>query len=415
MPINFKAIAGSLCALGALLVLSLLARPAAERDDASAGAPAALLDAFGIEADAYRVEEQPIRRNQTFSEILGAYRVAPEAVHRLAELARPLFDVRHLRAGKTLRIYQEESEARLVVYQADPVRYVVFDLRDSLAVYQGHHPVTITQRAAGGTITSSLYQTLDAQGADPALALQLSQVFAWQIDFYRIQHDDAFEVIYEERTIDGQPAGTERILAARFEHAGKTYYAFRFGDDERGSYYDENGNALRRAFLKAPLEYSRISSRYSRRRFHPVQKRYKAHLGTDYAAPTGTPVRATGDGVVMAAAYTRGNGRYVKIRHNGTYATGYLHLSKIARGIRPGTRVQQGQVIGYVGQTGLATGPHLCYRFWKDGVQIDPLRLELPAAEPLAATQRGAFFAVRDYFLPLLYGGQPAAPQQDAG
>ncbi len=366
--------------------------------------PVAMLDAYGFDQTAYRIDEQLIRRNQTLSDILGAYSVSPQIINRLAEKARPVFDVRRLRAGKPLRIYQDDSlhTAQLVIYQPNAEQYIVFDLRDSLRVYEGRHPVTVTPKRVSGVITSSPYQTLEEQGANPVLAIELSKVFAWQIDFYRIQRGDRFEVIYEEREVAGQPVGLGKIIAARFYHAGKAFLAFHFGDDESGGYYDEQGNILRRAFLKAPLEYSRISSRYSRRRFHPVLKRYRPHLGTDYAAPTGTPILATANGIVSAASYSKGNGRYVKIRHNETYTTGYLHMSKFAGGIRPGTRVRQGEVIGYVGSTGLATGPHLCYRFWMFDKQVNPLTLDFPAPEPIAASQRAAFFEVRDQLLPLL-------------
>lgn len=403
MPINLKVFTtSSLCALGLFAALAFLdASPEAPPPvPATPAAETVALDAYGFQAGAFDIETREIQRNQTFSAILAEFGVSAETVHRLAEASSSVFDLRHLRAGKQLRIYHTGGAAQVAVYQADPVRYVVFDLREGAQVYEGRRPVEIVQREAGGVITSSPYETLTSLGADPSLAIHLSEVFAWQIDFYRLRRGDAFHLIYEEREVAGEPAGIERIVAARFEHAGETYHAIRFGEGER--YFDAEGRSLRRAFLKAPLKYSRISSRYTKRRFHPVQKRYKPHLGTDYAAPTGTPIRATGDGVVVAAAYTRGNGRYVKIRHNNTYTTGYLHMSRIAKGIRPGTRVQQGDVIGYVGSTGLATGPHLCYRFWKDGVQIDPLKLDMPSADPIDPTEEPAFVAVRDHFLPRL-------------
>ena len=387
--------------LGTIVVLMLFFSHTTEID-LPPEEPVAMLDAYGFDQTAYQIDEQPIERNQTLSDILGAYNVSPQRINLLAEKARPVFDVRHLRAGKLLRIYQARQTAQLVVYQPSAEQYIVFDLRDSLRVYERRHPVTVTSKRVTGIITSSPYQTLQDQGANPLLAIELSKVFAWQIDFYRIQRDDRFEIIYEEREVQGQPVGLGKIVAARFRHAGKEYYAFHFDEDENGGYYDEKGNMLQRAFLKAPLEYSRISSRYSKRRFHPVLKRYRPHLGTDYAAPRGTPIRATADGAVTAAAYSKGNGRYVKIRHNKVYTTGYLHMSKFARGIGPGTRVRQGDIIGYVGSTGLATGAHLCYRFWMYDKQVDPLTLDFPAPEPIAASQRAAFFEVRDQLLPLL-------------
>ena len=389
--------------LGASVVLMLLFPPANVAEAPPVEDATMALDVYGIDWKNYEIQERAIKRNQTFSTILAAHSVPSGVISRVIEKARPVFNLRHLQAGKPLRIYQDAAEqtARLVVYQANPEKYIVFDLRDSLKVYEGRHPITVTRRAVSGVINSSPYQTLEAQGANPALAVYLSNVFAWQIDFYRIQRGDRFNIIYDEREVAGKSIGVD-IIAARFEHAGKDFYAFNFEADDNDGYYDERGRTLKRAFLKAPLEYSRISSRYSLRRFHPVQKRYKPHLGTDYAAPTGTPIRATANGVVIAASYTRGNGRYVKIRHNQTYTTGYLHMSRIAKGIRKGRSVQQGEVIGYVGSTGLATGPHLCYRFWMNDKQVDPLKLDLPTSEPIEPRHRAAFLAVRNQLMPLL-------------
>jgi len=365
-------------------------------------------DAFGIEEDAFERSTHRIRRGETFADILTRYEVPYADVLALAEAARDVFNVRRLQAGRPLHIYRDSTGARVFVYQPDPVRYVVFDLREPVRVYTGRRAVERVLRTAQGVIESSLYETLQAADADPELAIRLSEIFAWQIDFYRIQRGDRFVALYEETLIDGEPVGIERVLAARFQHMGEDFYAFRFEHDGGVDYYDEAGRNLRKAFLKAPLRYSRITSRYSLRRFHPVQKRYKPHLGTDYAAPAGTPVYATGDGVVIEAGYTRYNGYYVKIRHNAVYTTGYLHFSRIAKGIRPGVRVRQGQVIGYVGSTGLATGPHVCYRFWKNGRQVDPLREQLPPGEPVPDSLRDAFFALRDRLMPRLLFEPPA-------
>ena len=356
-------------------------------------------DEFGIETTSLMAEDREIERNQTFSDILSPHNIPFETIASLADKSRPTFNVRHLRAGNRYRIYLQDDSlqtAQLVIYEQDPINYVVFDLRDSVRVETGQRPVSVTQRNVSGVITSSLYNTLVDQNVDPALATELSEVFAWQIDFYRIQKNDGFNVIYEERSVEGKPVGVGKILAASFKHFGRDYYSFLFEQDGRPAYFDEKGNSMRKAFLMAPVKFSRISSRYTLRRFHPVQKRYKAHLGTDYAAPQGTEIRATGNGVVLEAQYKRNNGNYVKIKHNGTYTTGYLHMSKIASGIRPGATVSQGQVIGYVGSTGLATGPHVCYRFWKNNVQVDPLREKFPTSVPIKEENRAAFTAVRD-------------------
>lgn len=366
-------------------------------------------DEFGIVSRYLAVEQRTIRRNETFAEILTAYDIPYSDVVELAETSRPVFDVRSMRAGHSLHVYRDSlALPRYVVYERDAVEYVVFDLQsDEPRVYDGERQVEVTQKRISGVIDNSLYASLD--GADlssrlvPGLATELSEVFAWQIDFFRIQKGDKFSVLYEEHAIDGEAIGIGQIIAARFDHMDAPFYGFYFDRGEHSGFYDEDGNSLRKALLKAPLKYKRISSRYTKRRFHPVQKRYKAHLGTDYAADRGTPIHSVGDGVVLEAQFKRYNGNYVKIRHNGTYTTGYLHMSRIARGVKPGTRVKQGEVIGYVGSTGLATGPHLCYRFWKNGVQVDPLKEEIPPAHPVDALYRDDFIALRDSLMPRLF------------
>jgi murein DD-endopeptidase MepM/ murein hydrolase activator NlpD len=218
---------------------------------------------------------------------------------------------------------------------------------------------------------------------------------AWQVDFQRLSRGDRFKIIYEESVVENRPIAIGAIKALYFEHRLRPYYAFPYDQGSGVDYFDEGGNSLRKALLRYPIEFTRISSRYSGRRFHPVEKKYKPHLGTDFAAPTGTPIRSVGDGTVLEAWYSRGNGNYVKIRHNSTYTTQYLHMSKIESGIRPGVRVKQGQVIGRVGSTGLATGPHLCYRFWKNGRQVDALRVALPPSEPIHSGHKDAFESLR--------------------
>jgi murein DD-endopeptidase MepM/ murein hydrolase activator NlpD len=230
----------------------------------------------------------------------------------------------------------------------------------------------------------------------------LADVFAWQIDFYRIQRGDHFKVIYDELWVGGEAFDIGSIHAARFNHMGNDYYAFHYSEDEIDEHYDETGASLRKAFLIAPVKYSRISSGYTSRRFHPVQKVYRAHLGTDYVAPYGTPIVSTGDGVVEQARFTAANGNWVKIRHNSTYSTGYLHMSRIAKGIRPGTQVKQNDVIGYVGHTGLATGDHVCYRFWKNGTQVNHRRQKIPSVGPIPDGHRASFESLMDSYFAAL-------------
>ena len=227
-------------------------------------------------------------------------------------------------------------------------------------------------------------------------------LYGWSVDFQSLQKGDKYKVQFEEKLIDGQVVGITDIKLAYFEHNGEPYHAIPFEQNGEVNFFDQDGNSLKKAFLRDPLKYTRISSRYNLRRFHPVQKRYKAHLGTDYAAPTGTEIRSVGDGTVIEARYTSANGNYVKIKHNGTYTTQYLHMSKIGKGIRAGARIKQGQVIGYVGSTGLATGPHLCFRFWKNGKQEDWLREKIPPSEPILSQNKLAFETKKSEALILL-------------
>ena len=342
-------------------------------------------DEFGFEPEKYNIEDRSIRRNETFADILTGYDVPYQDVIQLVDLARPVFNIRHLRAGNPIRIYRDDSlhTPHYVVYERDRVNYIVFGLQDSMRVFEGQRDITDVRKTAHGIINGSLWITLQEQGVNPELATELSEVLAWQVDFYRIQKGDRFSVIFEERMIDDESAGIAGINAVRFDHANRTFYGFFFDPGEGGDYFDEEGNSLRKAFLKAPLKFKRISSRYTLRRYHPVTKQWRAHLGTDYAAAPGTPIHTVGDGVIVEARYAQYNGNYVKVRHNGTYTTGYLHMQKIASGIRPGVAVKQGDVIGYVGSTGLANGPHLCFRFYKNGQQVDPFREEIPSVEPL--------------------------------
>ena len=340
---------------------------------------------FGIPADEYKIVTSKVKKNQIFSDLFGSYGADEVKLNLLAANNKDVFNVRRLRTGNQYHIFlNNENNPELGVYEINQVDFVVFDFkRDSM--YLGAKEVTLKRKAATGIIKSSLYQTLSENDLDQALAMELSDVFAWVVDFYRLQKGDNFKVIYHERVIEGEPAGIEKIEAAVFNHNGNEFFAFYFkpmGED-RGSYFDEAAQSLRKAFLKAPLKYSRISSRYSKSRLHPVLKTHRPHLGVDYAAPAGTPILAVGDGVVEESMYKKNNGNYVKIRHNSTYSTQYLHMSGFAKGIRRGAKVTQGQVIGYVGSTGLATGPHVCFRFWKNGRQVDPLKVDIPPSEPV--------------------------------
>ncbi|MEC8368712.1 MAG: peptidoglycan DD-metalloendopeptidase family protein, partial [Bacteroidota bacterium] len=307
--------------------------------------------------------------------------------------------VRYMKAGHRWWLASETvrdsmgSEARLVpkwfVYERNPKDYALFSLGDTLGVRLDSYPVDTVYARAQGTIENSLYMDFDKVGHPTNLAVAMASVYAWTIDFSRVQKGDTYDVTYRREVVNGTPAGMPVVLSSVFTHWDRPLEAYRFETDGVGGYFDLEGGSLQKVFLKAPVEFSRISSRYNPKRFHPVLKKVKGHFGTDYAAPKGTPIVAVGDGVVTKSSYTSGNGKYVKIRHNSTYETQYLHMSK--RAVKEGQRVKQGQTIGYVGQTGLATGPHVCFRFWKNGKQIDHLREEFPPSDPIDATLQKAF------------------------
>ncbi len=360
---------------------------------------------FGFTLNDFKVVHDTIKSGDTFGKLLGEEGYDAAAIHKITEKIKDSFALRDIRVGKPftmLKQKQAPNALQVFVYQPDAMSYYVVDLRDSIAkAYKTKRPLTIKRRVIAAEIEGSLSETLNAAGAtSPALAHELSEMYAWSIDFFKIQKGDKFAVVVNERYIDGtEYAGIENIEASYFEYKGKRIYAFPFKKDpnsKKVDYYDEEGKVLKSMFLKAPLKFSRISSRFSPRRFHPVQGRWKAHNGTDYAAPHGTPIMTTASGTVERTGYTAGNGNFVKVRHNGNYSTQYLHMSKIL--VRQGQRVTQGDIIGKVGSTGLATGPHVCYRFWKNGVQVDALRQKLPSSEPMSAAEKPRFVA---YMTPL--------------
>lgn len=355
-------------------------------------------DEYGFDTRTHDLVTARVRRNETLSDILLGHGATGLEVAELVESARNTFDVRSLRYGLTYRLYVDHDDPgrpAAMVYEPDRATYVVFDLSKTRDVTVWRRPIVVERRTSSGEIHSSLYETLQEEDIDLGLAFELAEIFAWQIDFYHLQPGDRFTAVYDQRFVGGKSVGVGRVHAARFIASNREFTAFHFDKQGAIAYFDEEGNSLRKTFLAAPVKYSRISSRYTGRRFHPVLKRYRSHLGTDYAAPFGTPIRATGDGEVVEAAYKKNNGRYVKIRHNGTYTTAYLHMSRIANGIRRGKYVRQGDIIGYVGSTGLARGNHVCYRFWKHGRQVDPLRETFPSAEPVLEDLRDAFDATR--------------------
>ena len=355
--------------------------------------------AYGFNLDEFEVIADTIRSGDSFGELMLENKVDYPKIYELTQQYKDTFDVRRIRVGKPYMILKSKDTtqgAQVFIYEQDPINYTVVDFRDSVVAYKKQRQVTFVQKEASGVIPDggSLSNVIVEQGLDYYLTYDLSQIYAWTIDFFKLNPGDKFKIIYQEKYInDSIYAGVGPIEAAYFEHNGQPFYAFSYMNDSLDvqEYYDEEANNLRRTFLRAPLKFGRLSSRYNlKRRIRYYGYKVRPHKGTDYAAPIGTPILATADGVVTESTRRGGNGKYVKIRHNGTYSTQYLHMK--AQKVKQGEFVRQGDVIGWIGMTGNTGGPHVCYRFWKNGRQVDPLREELPAAEPLAEELRPEYF-----------------------
>jgi len=352
---------------------------------------------FGFRLNDFSVVNDTIKSGDTFGSIIEKQNLNGKQVYDVVAQVKDTFDVRIVRIGKPYTMLLSKDKAKKLqyfIYQPDQLNYYVVDFRDSIVVAnKKKKPVTFRRRTVAGELDGSLSETLMNEGASASLTSELMSVYKWSIDFFKSQKGDKFGVTFTERFInDSIYDGVDSLHAAFFEYKGKKIYAFPFKQNEsdrKVDYYDEEGKALKNFFLKAPLKSINITSRFSKRRFHPVQLRFKAHNGTDYAAPTGTPIMTTASGVVEAAAYSAGNGNYVKVKHDRTYSTQYLHMSRIM--VRRGQHVTQGQIIGKVGSTGLATGPHVCYRFWKNGKQVDALKLKLPNSAPMDKKNKPRF------------------------
>ncbi len=369
--------------------------------------PEILYDEYGIEKDNYLVEASVVRNRQTLGHILGQLDFSPRFIDRIVREMSEHFDPRRVRAGNSYHVYRTNDtlqDLQYFIYDISALDFLKIDLTDSIEISRGEKEVTAMAKTASGVINSSLWVTLTQNNLNPELAIKLSEILAWEVDFYRIQRGDRFKVVYEEEYVGDVSVGIGRVDALYFMHHGREIYGFKFEKDTVSGYFAPDGENLRKVFLAAPIKFGRITSGYSASRLHPVLGVRRPHYGTDYAAPTGTPIYAVGDGVVTEARFTSGNGNYVRIRHNSVYDTQYLHMSRFATGIRPGKRVQQGDVIGYVGMTGLATGPHVCFRFWKNGQQVDHRREEFPSADPLHEDFHEEFFVIRDHWIEVLEG-----------
>jgi murein DD-endopeptidase MepM/ murein hydrolase activator NlpD len=349
---------------------------------------------FGIPADSFNLLPGHIKRNGILSQILLEHGVTMPEIDAALKNSSAVFDVRKLRAGNNYFLLCDNDsvgKARYLIYEHDPAISYIFSFRDSLNITPFRQKILESVRYSSGTIETSLWDAMMADSLHPMLAVKLSEIYAWTIDFFGLQKGDSFRVIYEELFINDKSQGIGRIFGARFTWAGKTTLAIPFIQNGTESYYDSEGKSLRKAFLKAPLQFSRISSRFSSSRLHPILRIRRPHYGVDYAAPVGTPVHAIGDGRVTSATTESGSGRIVRIVHNSVYSTAYMHLSRFGPGIAAGAFVKQGDIIGYVGSSGLSTGPHLDFRFYKNGSPVDPLTIEAPPVEPVLEENRARF------------------------
>ena len=349
---------------------------------------------YNIPISEYRKTEGTIRRGEFFSTLMTRLGASQSDIYALDAKSKGVFDMRQIKVGYHYHAYYAPGEPdtlAYVVYEKDNTSYVVFSLRDSLSVQVFEKDITSVTDYVEVEINYSLWQDIVDSGAPALLAISLADIYAWSIDFFGLQKGDSFRAVYEKTMCDGEVLDVERVLYAEFRHGGDVFRSYWFDNGSGNYYWNEKGESMRKAFLRAPLSYTRISSGFTYSRRHPITRRVRPHTGIDYAAPTGTEVMSIGDGVVVFKGFKTAEGNMVKIKHNSVYTSAYLHLSRYARGLNVGDRVRQGEVIGYVGSTGYSTGPHLDFRIWKNGTPINPLKMESPPAEPLAKGDMPAF------------------------
>ena len=360
---------------------------------------------YGIPSDSFDLVTGHIKRNGFLSEILLKHGISMQEIDQVLKNSKTVFDVRKIRSGNNYILFCDRdsmARARYMVYEHDPTTCYVFSFNDSLNITPFRKAIKSEIKYSSGTIETSLWYAVKNGGLPPSLTNELSEIFAWTVDFFGLQKGDNFKVIYEEFFIDGKSYGTGKIYGAQFNRTGSSITAIPFIQDGRESFFDVDGNSLRKAFLKAPLQFSRISSHFSSARMHPILRIIRPHYGVDYAAPVGTPVRSIGDGRITSATNEGGSGRMVRIQHNSVYATAYLHLSRFGDGVYPGALVKQGDIIGFVGTSGLSTGPHLDFRFYKNGSPVDPLKVDAPPVEPVSEENKIKFEQIKTVVLSLL-------------
>ncbi|MDX2245191.1 MAG: peptidoglycan DD-metalloendopeptidase family protein [Bacteroidia bacterium] len=356
---------------------------------------------FGIDVNSMKVVQSNFERNQFLTDVLLEHNVAPDVIDEVAKKSESVFDVRRMRAGNSFTILKNGAhKVNYFIYEKTPADYVVFDLRDSVQIYEGRKRVNIQEKTISGAIHSSLFETIQENGLDARLGKLLEEVYAWSVDFFHLEKGDYFKVIYEEEFVDGESIGIGRIVASVFHHQGHDYFAISYAQNGEVEYFDEEGRSLRKELLKAPIKYSRLSARYSKNQPETDQNKDKE---VDYAAPAGTPVYAVGNGEVIRAKFRKGLGNHIRIKH-GIYTTQYSHLSKIAAGIREGNEIRQGDIIGYVGNSGDAANPRISFRVWENGKVVNPAALSLPSVEVVSAENMDNFQSITVKMLKKLEG-----------
>jgi murein DD-endopeptidase MepM/ murein hydrolase activator NlpD len=399
-----------MAAAGYWFILPVIKNLAAQTNEGSSLlVPEPVNTLYDVPVDSFRIESGIVEKDRNLGQILQKYVLPERALTQLLLYSGDVFEVRKIRHGNKYTVFlSQDTLNRLCyfIYEESPVEYIVFNFSDSLRIERREREVIARQKRVNGEIITSLWDAITRNNINPEIALELSEMYAWTIDFFGLQPGDHFTVVYDELYVDTVSVGLGRIHAASFDHAGRELYAIPFMQDSVETYFDEEGNSLRRAFLKAPLRFSRISSRFSGSRLHPILKIRRPHYGVDYAAPYGTPVYSIGDGLVIMAGYQSGSGRIVQVRHNSVYTSTYMHLSSFGKGITSGKYVKQGELLGYVGSSGLSTGPHLDFRVSRNGSPIDPLKMESPPVDPIKPENKVAFEAVKETAFQLLQGDE---------
>lgn len=377
-------------------VIVLQKSPVQHSDSLKVAPP--VITEYGLPVDSFIIISGKIRKNQVLSDLFYSHNIPSPKVNEFIKASNGIFDLKKIRSGNPYKFFCTRDslpEVVYFVYEQSPIEYYLVYFAGPVRVTREEREVRTETRETGGIIDISLWETTQDRDLDPMLAIELSEIFAWTIDFYAIQKGDSFKVIYDELFADTTYVGMGKIHGAWFSNAGNRFYAIPFVQDSVESYFDQDGNSMRRQFLKSPVRYSRIGSRYSYSRMHPILRIRRPHFGVDYSAPIGTPVYAVGDGRVVEIGNKSQSGNMIRIRHNSVYSTGYLHLSYYAKGIELGSALKQGDVIGYVGSSGLSTGPHLDFRFYKNGSPVDPLKVEAPPVEPVSQEKRQLYDSVK--------------------